>query len=189
MPFAKGSPVLRFGAVAALVTLDQWSKLAVFSWLGVSSERYEHNERMLFGTHWLSFSNSCNGGAAFGQFSQFPWILVVGRIAAVLFLSWLLLRADSRPRLVLVAMNLVLAGALGNLIDNLGAGCLVPERPDHPFLGVRDFVLVNLGSLGDFPAFNVADSCITVGACAWILAGFLHKSEPANAAPTEAPSA
>ena len=185
MALAKGSPALRFGAVAALVAFDQWAKVAVFRWLGVSPERIEHNQHWLFGSDWLSFSNSCNGGAAFGQFSQFPWILVVGRIAAVLFLSWLLLRADSRPRLVLVAMNLVLAGALGNLIDNLGAGCLVPERPHHPFLGVRDFVLVNLGPLGDFPAFNVADSCITIGACAWILAGFLHKSEPAPAAPSE----
>jgi lipoprotein signal peptidase len=62
----------------------------------------------------------------------------------------------------------------------LGAGCTVFDRPGHPFFGVRDFVLVNFSPIGidwNFPAFNVADSCITVGAAAWILAGFLHRSE------------
>ena len=113
MTLAKGSPLVRFGAVALLVVLDQWSKAAVYG----SSEGLQ---RPLFGTAWLSFWNSCNGGAAFGQFSQFPTVLVIGRAAAVVFLSWLLLRAEANPRLVLCAMTLVLAGALGNLIDNLG---------------------------------------------------------------------
>jgi len=182
MALAQGSPLLRFGSVALLVALDQWSKVAVFDYLGIEPGVYAHNEKKLFGTEWFSFANSCNGGAAFGQFGQFPWVLVLGRIAAVAFLSWLLLRAASRPRLVLVAMTLVLAGALGNVIDNLGAGCTVFERPEHPFLGVRDFVLVNFAPIGidkNFPAFNLADSCITVGACAWILSGFLHRAEPA----------
>lgn len=179
MALAKGSPLLRYGSVAALVLADLWSKAAVFRWLGVTPQRF-HQSEPLFGTDWLAFSSSCNGGAAFGQFSQFPWVLVLGRIAAVLFLAWLLLRADPRPRLVLVAMTLVLSGALGNLIDNLWLGCALPG---HPFLGVRDFIDVYFGPIGfdsHFPAFNVADSCITVGACAWILAGFLHKpaSEP-----------
>jgi len=175
MALAQGSPLVRFGAVASLVVFDQWSKAAVFEWPPVRRE--------LLGTSWLSFWSSCNGGAAFGQFSQFPYVLVIGRALAVVFLSWLLLRADSRPRLVLTAMTLVLAGAFGNLIDNLGAGCTVP---DHPFLGVRDFIDVDfqplIGWARHFPAFNVADSCITVGACAWILAGFLHKPAPVKAA-------
>jgi signal peptidase II len=175
MALWQGSPLVRFGAVALLVAFDLWSKAAVFEWPPV--------QRPLLGTSWLSFWSSCNGGAAFGQFSQFPYVLVIGRALAVAFLSWLLLRADSRPRLVLSAMTLVLAGAFGNLIDNLGAGCAVP---DHPFLGVRDFIDIDfeplIGWARHFPAFNVADSCITVGACAWILAGFLHKPPPAKVA-------
>lgn len=171
----QGWPLLRFGAVASLVLFDQWSKAAVFEWPPV--------RRALFGSSWLSFWSSCNGGAAFGQFSQFPKILVIGRALAVVFLSYLLLRADSRPRLVLTAMTLVLAGAFGNLIDNLGAGCVVS---DHPFHGVRDFIDVDfeplIGWSRHFPAFNVADSCITLGACAWILAGFLHKPAPVQVA-------
>lgn len=181
MALAQGSPLLRYGAVAGLVIADLYTKAAVFSWLGVTRERFYRSEP-LFGTSWLAFSSSCNGGAAFGQFSQFPWVLVLGRIAAVLFLGWLLLRADPRPRLVLCAMTLVLAGALGNLIDNLWLGCFLL---DHPFLGVRDFIDVYFGPIGidaHFPAFNLADSCITVGACAWILSGFLHKP-PAESEP------
>jgi len=184
MSSAKGWPWLRFGAVALLVVLDQWSKAAVFG--SGFSERGDSLQRRLFGTDWLSFWNSCNGGAAFGQFSQFPTVLVIGRAAAVVFLGWLLWHAEGRPRLVLYAMTLVLAGALGNLIDNLLTGCPVPGHP-AALLGVRDFVAVDFGPLigvdYHFPAFNLADSCITVGACAWILAGFRHKSS-AEAAPT-----
>lgn len=182
MPPAKGWPLLRFGAVALLVILDQWSKGVVYD--AGFSERGDALRRPLFDSDWLSFWNSCNGGAAFGQFSQFPTVLVIGRAAAVLFLSWLLWQALERPRLVLYAMTLVLAGALGNLIDNLWTGCPVPGHPAM-LLGVRDFVAVDFGPLigvdYHFPAFNLADSCITVGACAWIVAGFRHKSSTAPA--------
>jgi signal peptidase II len=176
MALANGSPLARFGAVVLLVILDQWSKAAIY--------RPPPAHRPLLGTTWLSFSGSCNAGAAFGQLSQFPWLLVVGRSLAVVFLGWLLLRAASRPRLVLSAMTLVLSGALGNLIDNLWTGC---TEVVSPFRGVRDFIDVYFGPLGidwRFPAFNVADSCITVGACAWILAGFLHKGADQPSATT-----
>ncbi len=174
MKLATGSPLLRFGSVASLVLLDQWSKGRVFEWLGATPEGHSLARGIL--GEWLSLCSSCNGGAAFGQFSQFPFVLVIGRAVAVVFLAWLLLRAESRPRLALVAMSLVLAGALGNLIDNLWTGCSVLG---HPFRGVRDFVDVYFAPLigveRHFPAFNVADSCITVGACAWILASFLQR--------------
>lgn len=163
--------VLRLAIVLALVAADQWSKSAVFEWLGPGGHE------PLLGTRWLSFAISCNFGAAFGQFDQFPRILVVGRIAACGFLVWLLLRTPGRPRLTLWAMVLVLSGALGNLIDNLGTGCV--DLPGKTFCGVRDFILVYwkplIGIDDYFPAFNVADSCITIGACLWILAGFVHR--------------
>jgi len=187
MKRAAGSPLLRYGSVAFLVLFDQWSKTRVFAWLGATPEGRSLS-RPLAG-EWLSFCSSCNGGAAFGQFSQFPYVLVIGRALAVVFLAWLLWRAASRPRLALFAMTLVLAGALGNLVDNLWSGCAVPG---HPFLGVRDFVDVYFRPLirveRHFPAFNVADSCITVGACAWILASFLHRPAPPSASETTPPA-
>ena len=183
MALWKGSPLARFGGVAALVLADQWSKGAIFDWLGATPEGHAP-PRELFGTTWLSMLSTCNKGAAFGQFGDFPYVLVIGRAVAVVFLCWLLLGAEERPRLALGAMALVLAGALGNLIDNLWTGCVVPA---HPFLGVRDFLDVDLAPIGidrHFPAFNLADSCITVGACAWILAGFLQR-KPSAPAPAE----
>ena len=172
----KGSTLARFGAVALLVALDQWSKAAVFRLLDPSVDGHSLPRPVL--GDWLALCTSCNPGAAFGQLYQFPRTLVIGRALAVLFLGWLLLSAEPRPRIPLVAMTLVLAGALGNLIDNLWTGC--PVR-GHPFLGVRDFIDVwyqpFLGIDKHFPAFNVADSCITVGACIWILSGFLKRPE------------
>ena len=170
----------RFGFVAALVLFDQWSKYAVFAWLEPDGLP-RHSPHHLLG-EWLNFWTSCNPGAAFGQFHQFPWVLVIGRAVAVVFLSWLLARCAAHPRLPLVAMTLVLAGALGNLVDNLWTGCEVARLAGTPFRGVRDFIDFDFQPLFGidyhFPAFNVADSCITVGACAWILSGFLHRTVP-----------
>jgi signal peptidase II len=186
MPLARGKPVWRYGWVLLLVLFDLWSKAWVFRRLEASPEGYAQPESLVAG-EWLRFASTCNGGAAFGQFHQFPWVLVIGRALAVVFLAWLVLRAEPRPRLVLHAMLLVLAGALGNLIDNLWLGCTVVVQgiPRAFPLGVRDFLQVRFEPLFginyDFPAFNVADSCITVGACAWILAGFLHKPATPNA--------
>lgn len=180
MPLARGKPVWRFGWVLLLVLFDLWSKDWVFRRLG--ADEWARSVPLELSGEWLRFASTCNGGAAFGQFDQFPWVLVIGRACAVVFLAWLVLRAEPRPRLVLHAMLLVLAGALGNLIDNLWLGCTIPGR-EFP-LGVRDFLAVYfqplIGIDYHFPAFNVADSCITVGACAWILAGFLHKPDAAG---------
>jgi signal peptidase II len=57
---------------------------------------------------------------------------------------------------------LVLSGALGNLYDNL---FLDDPHDAHPFGKVRDFIDVYFAAFDwHFPTFNVADSCITVGA-------------------------
>ena len=179
---------LGFLAAALLVLADQWSKAEVFAWLGppgagnasanLSHDVHGHARLPLAGT-WLSFMLSCNPGAAFGQFDQFPGVLLIGRCIAVIFLSVLVLRADPSRPVVFVAMVLVLAGALGNVIDNLWTGC-VPASPSASWLRprqVRDFIDVWFRPLFGwdyhFPSFNVADSCITVGAVAWVVSGFL----------------
>lgn len=138
---------------------------------------------------WLALMTTENYGAAFGQFGQFPHVLVGGRILAVLFLTWLLVRghagapAQRGQGWITVAMTLVLAGAVGNLIDNLWTGA---PKDGHPYLGVRDFIEVWFMPLGwdyHFPSFNVADSCISVGAVLWVLAGLFHQREAASDAP------
>ncbi len=189
---ATGRPrwiALGFLVVLLLVAADQWSKAEVFAWIGaphaerraagLTPDLHGHERKLLLGT-WLSFMSSCNPGAAFGQFDRFPAILLVGRCLAVIFLGFLLVRFDPRRRIVFVAMVLVLAGALGNVIDNLWTGCEPSRIAADAWIRpreVRDFIDVWFRPLFGwdyhFPSFNVADSCITVGALLWVLSGLL----------------
>ena len=171
-----------FALVLLLVVLDQLTKGAVFAWLeprpaGLSTDVHGHLRYVLAGS-WFAFMTQCNPGAAFGQFGEFPEVLVAGRILAVGVLTWFLLRADPRHRTAFVAMVLVLAGAMGNLLDNLWSGCLPLGEGGRPF-GVRDFIDVwfepFLGWDYHFPSFNVADSCITIGAGLFIVSSIFHR--------------
>jgi signal peptidase II len=159
---------LRFLGAASIVVLDLWSKASVFAWLG----RLRIEGGLVWDAHghprypladgWLTFMLSRNPGAAFGQLESFPWFLVLGRSAAAVFLIWLLVRLPRGRPWFTAALVLVLGGALGNLYDNLFLG--VPGD-GRPFGMVRDFIDVYFGAFDwHFPTFNVADSCITVGA-------------------------
>lgn len=101
-----------------------------------------------------------NPGVAFGLLADASgaWrdTILIGLSASVLvFISTLLLRpvraGIARNWMVRIGLALVLGGALGNLYDRIVNGT------------VTDFVEVYAGG-HYFPAFNVADSCITVGA-------------------------
>ena len=168
---------LRVLGVLALVAADLWSKARVFAHLEALGARRElvfdgHGHPRLplsSGEHdaWLALMLSENPGAAFGRLEDFPWPLVLGRAAASLFLLWMIARSAAGRPLFNLALVLVLAGALGNLHDNL-----LLDRPDdaHPFGLVRDFLDVYFGVWDwHFPTFNLADSCITVGAVLLLL--------------------
>jgi signal peptidase II len=77
---------------------------------------------------------------------------------------------------LVVALVLVLAGAVGNLYDNLFLA-----REGETFGQVRDFVDVYFTAWDwHFPTFNVADSCISVGAVLLFVSSFA-KSTPSDA--------
>lgn len=170
-----GMRALRFGAVAALIALDLWSKRALFAWLTpVPGEPRPEGVELWQNGHWrytivdpwVGFMLGENYGAAWGFGAEHPYLLIGGRIAAVLLLAVLLWRASARPRGVVIALTLVLAGALGNLHDNL----FLPRADGRPFGAVRDFIDVYFPAWDyHFPTFNVADSCITVGAVLLVL--------------------
>jgi signal peptidase II len=183
-----------FLVVVLLVVLDQWSKAAVVGWLApdawLDGRRVMGYRSEALAGEWLSFIPSGNWGAAFGVLDEYPEVLVGGRVLAIGFLAVLLCRADTRYRMVFVAMVLVLAGAVGNVIDNLWTGWDPGQRP----YGVRDFVSVWFEPLVSwdyrFPSFNVADACISVGACVWVGWGLFgcergdeEASEPADPEP------
>lgn len=180
----------RFAVVLALVLLDLWSKSAVFAWLESSDElvygtceNIQHGRMLVLGddVHWFSFMLSRNRGAAFGRFADWPWLLVAGRVLAVGFLMWFVARTPARRKVFAGALVLVLSGALGNLYDNLALAHFV-EVPGGgtrlEFGWVRDFIDVYFSVWEyHFPTFNVADSCITVGAILLLLTGFVHARE------------
>jgi signal peptidase II len=101
---------------------------------------------------------SWNAGISFSLFNSGTdatvAVLLAVQILITLLLSWWLWRLD-RPWLQ-VACGLVIGGALGNIVDRATVGA------------VADFLLVHWRDW-QFPTFNIADACITVGAGMWLL--------------------
>lgn len=167
----------RLSFVALIVAADLYTKAAVFGWLeplkrggDLTYDQHGHPRLPIFG-EWFTFMLSTNPGAAFGQLESFPYLLVGGRILAGVFLIYLLARTPAGRGLFTAALVLVLGGALGNLYDNL---FLDLPHEGRPFGPVRDFIDVYFGVFDwHFPTFNVADSCITVGAVLLLLSGLL----------------
>jgi signal peptidase II len=125
-----------------LIVLDQWTKSMVRTNLA-PSEFWMPVEWL---APYLRIVNWHNTGAAFGIFQGMNSIFVVLAfviIALILVYFPLIPVEDIYFRL---ALTLQLSGATGNLIDRLYRGF------------VTDFI-----SVGRFPVFNVADSCITMG--------------------------
>ena len=107
-----------------------------------------------------------NTGAAFSFLASAGgwqrWFFTALGIAAAGFILWML-RAHSSQRLFSFALACILAGAVGNVIDRLVHGYVVDFLDFHwPFLA-------GIFPGGHFPAFNIADAAITVGAAALIL--------------------
>lgn len=143
---SRASYLLLAGAV---FLLDQTSKWVVGQALALGETRRVFPE--LF-----NLTHLRNPGAAFGLLSNHdsPWMaafLIAFSVAALALVATLLWRGPAR--LAGVGLGLVLGGALGNLFDRLRAG------------SVMDFLDFHLGSY-HWPAFNLADSAIVVGAAA-----------------------
>lgn len=140
----------------AVVALDQWTKQLVLGAL-------DHLERVEVVPGFLNWTLAFNTGAAFSFLADESgwqrWLftaLAVG--VGTVLVVWLgrTPRDDWRTALPL---SLIVGGAVGNLIDRVRLG--------H----VTDFIQVYHGDWY-FPAFNVADSAISVGAVALIVFGF-----------------
>jgi lipoprotein signal peptidase len=153
-----------------LVALDLWSKHAVFAFLEqvATDKGYAHvpeNARPghpVFGGA-LSFDLVTwgNTGTIWGLGKDSTIPLMVLRCGAVLGLFWFVRSTPRTWRLQQLVLSLILAGAIGNLYDNF-------VRADR---SVRDFLFFHgtWPTEWTFPAFNVADSCITVGAFGLLL--------------------
>ncbi len=122
--------------------------------------------------HVLRISHWTNTGAAFSLFaySSSPdmvrWGLIAFASLAALVMLVLLIRLGDRISMTTVALALICGGALGNVHDRIAYGSVV------------DFIEVHIFRY-HWPDFNIADSCVVVGACLLFLDSLLsdHTSE------------
>ena len=89
-----------------------------------------------------------NTGSAFGLFAGFTNLLVVASIIGIVFILFVFLIQNNSVIWLRLSLGLIVGGALGNLFDRVKDGAVV------------DFI-----SVGWWPAFNIADSSISVGMC------------------------
>ena len=115
-------------------------------------------------TSFASLVLAFNTGAAFsflaGEDGWQRWLFALVAVAASIAMAWFLRRGGRA--LFCAGLALIIGGAIGNLYDRLTLGHVV----DFMLLHYRDW---------HYPAFNVADSAITVGAAALIIDSFRER--------------
>jgi signal peptidase II len=151
--FTKSSSAMLpwLGLALLLLIADQFTKVLIMGYYKLGD-----------GTYVTSFFNVLrvhNNGAAFSFLATAGgwqrWFFTGVGVAAALFILWML-RAHPGQKLFSFAMACILGGAIGNVIDRSLYGYVV-DFLDFHYAGWH------------FPAFNVADSAITVGAACLIL--------------------
>ena len=143
----RGQTLVWFAIAAAVLFLDQWSKLWIV-------ERYAYGDTEFFSS-FFNLVRAHNYGAAFsflsdaGGWQRWGFSLLATVISGVIIV-WIA-RLPVQRKLEGLALALILGGALGNLYDRLTLGYVVDFLDFH-------------WSGKHFPAFNVADAGISVGA-------------------------
>jgi signal peptidase II len=149
-------------------SLDRWTKtwVAAHIALGGAIPVIDHIFRI---SHWT------NEGAAFSMFAESAspsivrWGLVSFTILASIAVLVAMVRLGHRFTLTTIALALIFGGALGNMHDRIEYGSVV------------DFLEVHIFSY-HFPDFNVADSCVVIGASLLVLDSMrAHRREVATA--------
>lgn len=156
-----------FMIVVAVVCIDQATKV----WIMGNFVLYESRVIIpdLFNLTYLT-----NNGAAFsilaGQPALWRQVFFIGAACAALVFIWIAQRTyGRRSGLYVVALALIAGGAIGNLIDRVRLGFVV------------DFLDVYIGRY-HWPAFNVADSAITIGVTLFIVKNLLFdRQQPEQA--------
>jgi len=141
-----------------VIALDQWTKylvshalnvydqVAVFSFFNLT---LAHNPGIAF-----SLLDSGRSGVRWG-------LTVIAAVVSIGLILWIL-RLPRKDAATALSLSLILGGALGNVIDRLRYGHVV------------DFLDFHIGEW-HWPAFNVADSSITVGAVILVVTTLMHK--------------
>ena len=141
-----------------LYVLDQLTKQLVLRFISPFEAR-------IIVPDFFSLVNVTNTGAAFGSFKGNNVFFILISIIALVVVTILLLRARLRDAWRDLSLALLLAGILGNLTDRLLYGHVI------------DFLLFNLHIryADPWPAFNVADSCISIAVVLFIIHSFCRQ--------------
>ena len=152
------SMLLWLGIALVVLLADQFTKLLI-----VGSFQLGDSQTV---TAFFNLVRVHNSGAAFSMLSTASgwqrWFFTGIGIVATFFILWLL-RSHPTQKLFCFALALVLGGAVGNVIDRIAYGHVVD------FLDFHWDWLSPVFYEGHFPAFNIADSAISVGAVALIV--------------------
>jgi len=191
----KPAPYLLFSLL--LIVLDQASKLLVHKYM----EPGFSGQIALIG-NWLKLHYVLNPGMAFGMQLGHEYgklFLTLFRLVAMFAIGWYLihLARSGAAKGLLWALAMILAGAVGNVIDSTFYGVFLDNAPygsptpwfhgqviDMIFVDfwegfVPDWVPVWGGQYYSTPIFNIADSCIFIGVCSILIfqGSFHHQGE------------
>jgi len=140
-----------------VVLLDQITKYLARSFIG----SFETIKILPF----LQLVSVRNEGAAFGMFKSFGnTAFIVISLVAMLFVCYLLIKSREDR----LGLSFILGGAAGNLIDRV------------VFRNVTDFIDVFAGRF-HWPAFNIADSALTVGLAILLMGSLFHHRRESGA--------
>jgi signal peptidase II len=139
------------GIAFIVILLDQLSKITITKLFELGEDKYV--------TSFFNLTLAYNRGAAFSFLSNetgwqryFFTAIAIGAVAFIIYL----LRRHAGQRLFCWSLALIMGGAIGNVIDRLAYGHVI------------DFLDFHWAGFGHFPAFNIADSAITIGAFLFI---------------------
>lgn len=140
------------GLALILLIADQLTKILILGAFRLGDSTYV--------TSFFNVVRVHNTGAAFSFLAAASgwqrWFFTAIGVAAALFILWML-RSHAGQKLFSFALACILGGAVGNVVDRLMHGYVV------------DFLQFHWSNRWYFPAFNVADAAITIGAAALIL--------------------
>jgi len=142
-----------------IVIADQLSKI----WVRFALPSYYHKIELI--NDHLDFIHRKNPGIAFSLFANAKWatpVFALLSLVAVAFIIRLIYKNNNLPKIVLIALAAIAGGATGNLIDRI--------IPPHKVIDFIDFYV----GQWHWPAFNIADSSICIGAFLLIIASFIY---------------
>lgn len=163
-----------YGLITAVgAGADLWTKQAIFSWRGLPGEQ---------GVWWLwegvlGIETAVNIGAVFGMGAgKGSLFAVLSIIAGVGVLGWLFWFGAARSWWLCVTLSLISGGIIGNLYDRLGFWWQ-EGMPEAWQSGVRDWILMQAGDAYKWPNYNIADSCLVIGAAMLVWRSFFPGPE------------